>query len=112
MSKNYQEVLWANNSKSHCVTLSPIHRYKPAANGGNGACDILPDLKRKVGEEMDMLFMNEQKKWEYVGTYRCVGQKRLPHHEVAEFAATVSDEMSRKAGCTDPLAVTAYRFRH
>ena len=96
ISKNHKEVLWAGNSKSRCVTLSPTHRYDSAANGSDGACDRLFDLKRKVGEEMDMFFMNKQKEWEYVGTYRCVGQKSLFHREVKGFAAMVSNEMDTR----------------
>ncbi|KAI0724452.1 hypothetical protein C8T65DRAFT_626513 [Cerioporus squamosus] len=86
ISKNHKEIVWADNMKTRCVALSPTHRYDPNAAGGNGGWETPFDMKRHPGEEMDMFYKNERKEWEYVGTYRCVGQTILSCREVESFA--------------------------
>ncbi|RDX55968.1 hypothetical protein OH76DRAFT_1551489 [Lentinus brumalis] len=89
ISKDHKEVVWANNMETHCVVLSPTHRYDPKAAAGGW--ESPSDMKRQPGEEMDMFFMNKRKKWGYLGTYRCVGQEILSCRDVEKFAKSQVD---------------------
>ncbi|RPD63040.1 hypothetical protein L227DRAFT_651319 [Lentinus tigrinus ALCF2SS1-6] len=88
MTKNHNEIVWADEMKTHCMAISPTYRYNPKAGSGDGGWETLFDMKRQPGEEMEMFYMNERKDWQYVGTYHCVGKALLPPHKVEKFATT------------------------